>query len=184
MIYLLRHGLDDESYIGGYSSISLLDEGIKQVERARDFIEANNLNIKKIYSSDVKRACETCDIINKSLNLEVVYLKELRELDKGLLTGLKKDIAYTKYPDYKGLDDVDIRYPEGESMRDLYNRVTKFISDFSDDDCLLVTHRGVINMLYYYYNDIPLSMDKERFGVTHASVHQLDKKRGKIIKLF
>ena len=29
MIYLLRHGLDDESYIGGYSDVSLIPEGKK-----------------------------------------------------------------------------------------------------------------------------------------------------------
>ena len=37
MIYLLRHGLDDENYIGGYSDVKLIPEGIEQVKKARDF---------------------------------------------------------------------------------------------------------------------------------------------------
>ena len=32
MIYLLRHGLDDESKIGGWSDVSLTEDGIKQVK--------------------------------------------------------------------------------------------------------------------------------------------------------
>lgn len=184
MIYLLRHGLDDEGYIGGYSDVSLTPEGRNQVLKARDFILEHNFNIKKIYSSDVRRARETTDIINEKLGLEVCYLSEIRELDKGLLTGLKKTEAYKKFPDYMDFSDVTIRYPNGESMQDLYDRVVDYMSKFSDDNCLLVTHRGVINMLYYHYNNIPLSMDKKRFGVTHASIHTFDKEKGEIKKIF
>ena len=32
MIYLVRHGLDDESFIGGYSNVGLIDEWIKQCQ--------------------------------------------------------------------------------------------------------------------------------------------------------
>ena len=58
MIYLLRHGLDDETKIGGYSNVSLTDEGIMKTKEARSFIE-ENINFNKIISSDVKRAVQT-----------------------------------------------------------------------------------------------------------------------------
>lgn len=35
MIYLLRHGLDDESKIGGWSDVGLTKEGIKQIKEAK-----------------------------------------------------------------------------------------------------------------------------------------------------
>ena len=47
MIYLLRHGLDDETKIGGYSNVSLTDEGIIKTKEARSFIE-ENINFNKI----------------------------------------------------------------------------------------------------------------------------------------
>ena len=53
MIYLLRHGLDDETKIGGYSNVSLTNEGIIKTKEARSFIE-ENINFNKIISSDVK----------------------------------------------------------------------------------------------------------------------------------
>ena len=39
-------------------------------------------------------------------------------------------------------------------------------------------------MIYFILNDIPLDYDKKRFGVTHASCHELDKEKKKIKKLF
>lgn len=184
MIYLLRHGLDDEKYIGGYSEVSLIDEGINQIERARDFIIKENLSIEKIYSSDIKRARQTTGIIKTKLERMIIYDTALRELDKGLLTGLEKNYAYTLYPEYKNIEDIHKRYPNGESMQDLYNRVINYIENFSTDDCLLVTHRGWINMIYYNYTNTPLTMNKEKFGVTHGSIHALDIKKRKIKKIF
>ena len=71
MIYLLRHGLDDETKIGGYSNVSLTDEGIIKTKEARSFIE-ENINFNKIISSDVKRAVQTSNIVNENLNKEII----------------------------------------------------------------------------------------------------------------
>jgi len=184
MIYLVRHGLDDERYIGGYSDVSLIQEGIEQVEKTRDYIQKNELLFKRIYSSDIKRAKETTSIINEKFNKEVIYLKELREQDKGLLTGLEKELAYQQYKEFKNVIDIKTRYPNGESLQDLYNRVNQFLRNLTEDDLLFVTHRGVINMIYYILTNIPLDMEKEKFNVTHASIHELDIHTKKIRKLF
>ena len=184
MIYLVRHGLDDERYIGGYSKVSLIEEGREQIKNTRDYIIKNNLNIEKIYSSDITRAKETTEIINSNLNEPVTYLASLREQDKGLLTGLEKDIAYNKYPDFKNITNPQISYPEGESLKDLYNRISILLEKLPKEDLLLVTHRGVINMIYYILTNIPLDMDKEKFNVTHGSIHELDINHKKIKRLF
>ena len=52
------------------------------------------------------------------------------------------------------------------------------------EDTLFVTHRGVINMIYFILNDISLNYDKEAFNVTHALTYELDKEKMKIKKLF
>ena len=43
-----------------------------------------------------------------------------------------------------------------------------------EDNSLIVTHRGVINMIYYILTNTPLDMDKKRFDVDHLSIHELD----------
>lgn len=186
MIYLLRHGLDDENYIGGHSNIPLTETGINQIKDSALYI-FNNLEIDNIYTSDIKRAQESAEIVNELLNKEIILDKNLRELDKGLLTG--KDKKTLTKEEIKNLNTKDIneKISSGESMQDLYNRVTKLLEgDYfnNKDKSLIVTHRGFINMIYYYLNNEPLTMNKELYNVDHASIHKLDIKNKKIEKIY
>ena len=184
MIYLVRHGLDDENYIGGYSYGGLVEEGIKQVEELAFWLFNKDLNIDRIYSSDIYRAVETTLIINKYLNLDITFDQNLREQNKGLLNGMLRSEALLKYSDILLSEDVNLRYPEGESVKDLYVRIKKLLLNISIyDNSLLVTHRGVINMFYYLLNNDELDMDKRKYGVSHASFHELDLANGKIRRL-
>jgi len=184
MIYLIRHGLDDERFIGGYSNVELTKEGIEQVHESGIWLKENVKNIDKIYTSDIKRAIQSADIINGYFNLEVEKIDCLRELNKGLLNGMDKELAKIYYPDYIEVNNINIKYPDGESMIDLYNRIKKILYNIDVfDNCLLVTHRGVINMLYVLLNDEDLTMDKEKYGVVHASIHELDKINKKIRRI-
>ena len=115
------------------------------------------------------------EIINQKLKLGVEVSKDLRELDKGDYTGLLKDnlslqeqIRINKFSIYD-------KYPNGESMLDLYKRMHEYLEKIKNlDNVMLVTHRGVINMFYYLLNDIEPSMNKCMFGVVHGSVHEMD----------
>ena len=51
------------------------------------------------------------------------------------------------------------------------------------DDSLIVTHRGIINMMYFMFNNEPLTMNKKKFNVDHASVHELDIEKRKIRRI-
>ncbi len=183
MIYLLRHGLDDENYVGGWSNVDLTNEGIDQVNKAAILIK--DLGINKIYSSDIKRAITTSNIVNLYINVPIEYTSLLREQNKGDANGIERKIADIKYKEYIKSEDVEKRYPNGESLRDLYNRIYKLIDIVKDyDNVLLITHRGVINMFYYILNNVPLDMDKKKFGVTHASLHCLNIREGTIEKIY
>ena len=171
MIYFLRHGLDDESYIGGWSDIDLVDEGVEQVKEICTVLE--HLPIKKIISSDIKRARTTAQIVSEYLDITVEYSSAYRELDKGDLTGLDKGIAYQLYPNYIDNVSADTKYPHGESLNDLYKRIKDLIPLIDTyDETLIVTHRGVINMIYFLMNKRLPDNDKKQFGVTHASIHE------------
>lgn len=184
MIYLLRHGLDDESYIGGHSDVDLVSEGIVQVNDLGIWLREQKLDVDMIYTSDVKRAVTTANIINEYLELPIIENSELRELSKGILTGMKKDIAMEMYPDYMDVRDVGVRYPEGESMWDLYCRIKELLTNFSKyERSIVVTHRGVINIIYYLLNGDELDMDKEKYNVGHASIHELDMVKSKIRRI-
>ena len=175
MIYLVRHGLDDESYIGGWSDVDLTSIGREQIEGTTDFIVDKGLVINKIISSDVKRAVTTASIIDEKLKLGVEVSKDLRELDKGNYTLLLKDNLCSQEQIRINKFSIYDKYPNGESMLDLYKRMQVYIEKIKNlDNVMLVTHRGVINMFYYLLNDIEPSMNKSMFDVVHGSVHEMD----------
>lgn len=175
MIYLLRHGEDDETYIGGHSNVALTNNGILQIQKIADELKNSKYKIDRIISSDIKRARQTTEIVNKTLNVPVEYTTMLRELDKGKLNGMLVTEANKIYPEYEDLSDINLVYPNGESMKTFYERIKRDVDKIlALDNSLIVTHRGVINMLYFILNNMEPNMDKKQFGVTHASFHELD----------
>lgn len=183
----MRHGLDDEEFVGGWSDVGIIDEGKKQVINAGKTMWEQNIKIKRIITSDVKRAIMTSMIIESFYpNIEIEENELFREQNKGMLNGMKKDEAMLLYPEYFSLVKPDMVYKGGESLENLYNRIRNILDYiFSiEDDTLIVTHRGVINMIYFLLNNIELDMNKERFDVTHASLHELDKEKRIIRKVF
>lgn len=184
MIYLVRHGLDDERFIGGYSDVGLVDLGVKQIEDTGKWLRKQNFDIRKIYTSDITRAYESAEIINKYLNLIVKKSKKFREQNKGLLNGMDRVKAIELYPKYISTESVDMRYPEGESLVDLYIRTIDWLMDVCEyDNSLIVTHRGVINMIYYFTRGDKLDMDKNRYDVEHSSVHEFDVNKTRIRRI-
>ena len=173
MIYLMRHGQDEENRIGGWSDAHLSEEGKRQVINTVKTLR--KLKIEKIIASDILRCQETVAIINFYLNKKVQFTPILREQNKGKLNGLPIKIAKKQYKDYLNLQDVLTKYPDGESLTDLYNRVEKLLPWLlKQDKALIVTHRGVINMLYYLLQKKALDMNKEQFNVTYASIHEVE----------
>lgn len=176
MIYLMRHGQDDENYIGGWSDVDLIYDGVLEVRETGEWLK-KNLEIKKIICSDVKRAIDTALIVSNILNVSVSKDSNLREQSKGLLNGMLRREAKGCYDEFLRNVDIFSVYPKGESLYDLYLRMAKYLETIfkMPDNTLIVTHRGVINMIYYLLYDIDLDMDKEKFNVTTASIHELDK---------
>ena len=184
MVYLMRHGQDDENYIGGWSKVGLTKEGKMEVIDAALWIK-DNLHIKRVLVSDINRAVQTAEIVCDILGLSFLPSTELREQNKGLLNGMLQDKAHEEYKDLLANVTVDTVYPEGESLRDLYNRMKVYLEKILtlQDDTLIITHRGVINMIYYILNNKELDMDKKQFGVTTASIHELDTEKRLIKKV-
>ncbi len=185
MIYLLRHGLDDERFIGGWSNVSLTTTGIKQIRDTIQFMKTHRIKFRRIYSSDITRAKETARLVSNAYGVPIEWDKRLRELDKGLMTGLRQGQANRHFPEYAKTVPIDKRYPKGESLLDLYKR-QKEVLDWllSMDDALIVTHRGPINMYYFELTGEELITDKTKFGVTHGSLHELNPKQKVMKKIY
>ena len=53
----------------------------------------------------------------------------------------------------------DRKYPELESMKDVYQRIKEFLDElkkkYKDEKILLVTHGGISRAIYWFFNGIP-----------------------------
>ena len=180
MIYLMRHGQDDETKVGGWSNSDLTLCGMRQVNLTG--VYNYDLEVDKIISSDIKRCQTTSKIMSSHLQKPIIYDNRLREQNKGDLNGMPLLKAKEKYADLLSDIKITTRYPNGESLLDLYKRIERLLPwILKQDKALIITHRGVINMLYYILKNIELDMNKTQFDVTYASVHELDPVK-KIIK--
>ena len=179
MIYLMRHGEDDDTRLGGWSDAGLSSLGIKQVRCASEEIVYAGYKIIHIFSSDLERAKETAEIVAERLNLTITFIKEFRETNNGEMAGMLKEQACVKYPGlYWNSLTWEQKYPNGESPKDFYERVKAAWEQFkhdvnntaSDGDVLLVTHGGVIDVILCLENGIKYTNEHITFKIGNAEI--------------
>lgn len=161
---LARHGKDDESVRGGWSQHSLSEEGMRQARElaGRLLTQKNTYSLSRIYSSDLVRAAQTAQIVGDRLGLAVTLLPDFREVNNGLLAGMKNDLAEDRFPGlYWNQLAWEQTYPEGESPKAFYERIADAWERFScelvsgKENVLLVTHGGVIQVILSLINNVP-----------------------------
>lgn len=168
-IYLLRHGKTEYSkekrYLG-HTDCKLSEEGENEIGQVADIFIKNNIIIESIFSSDLKRCKTTMNIIFSKR--EIIFLKELREINMGDWDGLTFDEIKNKYPeDYKrrGEDIADFTPPSGESFRECQKRAVKvfdYIINNTKNNVAICSHAGFNRALLCYLLKLEL---KEMFSI-------------------
>ncbi|XP_022573076.1 phosphoglycerate mutase-like protein 4, partial [Brassica napus] len=158
-IVVVRHGetsWNAERKIQGHIDVELNDAGRQQAVRVAERL-SKEPKISYVYSSDLKRAFETAQIIAARCgNLEVLTDPHLRERHLGDMQGLVyqeaskiRPIAYKAF--LSNRTDVDIP-GGGESLDKLYDRCTSALQRIGDkhkgERVVVVTHGGVIRSMY------------------------------------
>lgn len=182
-IILVRHGKEDDRYRGGWSSHDLTPQGVSQAMQLAAHLKENqiNYNITRILSSDLPRALTTANYIAGELELPVQKEPQLREINNGDLAGMLNAAALEQYPGlfFSSLE-MDEPYPNGESPMDFYLRIQKWFSVFcdecnaTDDNILIVSHGGVINVIYHLVNRKEWSNKGPSYKAANCSLHILD----------
>jgi len=102
-LILVRHGQslwNKERKFTGFVDIELAEEGKLEARNAGKLIEELNIEFDAFFTSDLKRAINSLNIILKILNktnIEINKAYELRERNYAGLTGLNKDDVIKKY---------------------------------------------------------------------------------------
>ena len=180
--YLVRHGKDDETVRGGWSDSSLCSEGIAQVEHLANCLTQDpDFQIGCIFASDLNRTKQTAEILKRSFQMPVEYCPEFREVNNGLLAGMKNELAAIEFPGlYWSTLDWNEAYPEGESPKAFYDRVRNGWENLKKDirdlpyDVMLVTHGGVINVIQCIEHGIVYSNKTNPFPVGYAEMTTIE----------
>ena len=183
--YLLRHGKDDDTVRGGWCQNSLTEEGTAQAAEAAARIEKGNCGIRRIYSSDLPRAVETAAPVAEALRLQVISKAEFREVNNGHLAGMPNVLAEQRYPGlYWNTLGWEQQYPGGESPREFCERITKAWDTFqqeireADENVLLVTHGGVMQVILALVNGREYSNQKQLRKIGYTELIALESRNG------
>ena len=83
-IYIVRHGQtvwNKEARIQGHTDIALSERGMQQAGLLRERMAATPLDAA--YTSDLRRACETAEIVLQGRGVPLYPTPRLREYQKG-----------------------------------------------------------------------------------------------------
>ncbi|KEJ01956.1 alpha-ribazole phosphatase [Clostridium botulinum] len=162
-VYLVRHGETDHNKrknFYGKLDVGLNEKGEKQSYKVGELLK--DVKFNKIYISDRKRTRETAERIlekNKFYDKEknIIYKDErINEIDFGIFEGKSYEEIGSLYPKEQEKWEKDWKNfapPKGESAVVFYNRVENFMKHIQkeeDGNYLIVTHGGVIRMIYSY----------------------------------
>ncbi|MDQ4082719.1 MAG: histidine phosphatase family protein [Actinomycetota bacterium] len=149
-VLLARHGetaWNAESRFQGHADPPLNEDGRRQ---AREFAEqVAGEGIVAIYSSPLRRALETAEIVGNRLGLEVTPVDALREIDVGEWQGLTRSEVEERYPEaFARWIGFGQGWEHGETYEQMGKRVRDALRELAarhpGEVVLVVTHGGPV----------------------------------------
>jgi broad specificity phosphatase PhoE len=148
-LILARHGETDwnrENRFQGHADPPLNDLGRRQSQELAATL--NGEQIARVYTSPLRRAAETAEIVAGTLGLEVEPVEGLREIDVGAWSGLTRDEVAARFPEEYGLwlERAPDGFEGGETYDELAARVIPALRGLAGrhpaETVLVVTHGG------------------------------------------
>ena len=156
LLVLVRHGQSDwnlKNLFTGWRDVDLTEQGVNEAREAGRKLKAQGLKFDIAFTSALKRAQRTLDLMLAELgqtNIPVIKNQALNERDYGDLVGLDKDDARKKWGEEQVLKwrrSYDIAPPGGESLKDTLARalpyyVTEILPHVMRSERVLVSAHG------------------------------------------
>jgi broad specificity phosphatase PhoE len=154
-LVLIRHGRTEWNRVErflGRADIDIDVVGIKQAEAAAQRI--SEWQISAIYSSPLRSALTTAEILASSFSLEVKPLPGITDIDFGEWQGLSPEEATVTYPDLYSMwlnNPHEVELPGGESLAKVRKRVSTavngLIAQYPKETIVLVSHKVACQIL-------------------------------------
>ncbi len=149
-LVLVRHGESEhlvKGIVGGWSDLPLTDRGRQQIGiTANRLKELFDSRIEIMYTSDLRRASESAEIINEKIDVPLVIDSQFREIK-----GIAKDMTVMEAEKIAIPVSEPVRdwkpFPEAESWRMLQDRVASvmFQLEQKQEEVVLIVGHGQTN---------------------------------------
>jgi 2,3-bisphosphoglycerate-dependent phosphoglycerate mutase len=134
LLVLVRHGQSEwnlKNLFTGWKDVDLTEQGVNEARAAGRKLKAQGLKFDCAYTSVLKRANRTLDLILEEMGQKVPIVRDqaLNERDYGDLVGLNKDDARKKWGEEQvhiWRRSYDVPPPGGESLKDTVARALPY----------------------------------------------------------
>jgi 2,3-bisphosphoglycerate-dependent phosphoglycerate mutase len=135
LLVLVRHGQSEwnlKNLFTGWKDVDLTEAGVAEARAAGRKLKAQGLSFDVAYTSALKRAQRTLDLMLEEMgqaNIPVVRDQALNERDYGDLVGMNKDDARKKWGEEQvhiWRRSYDVPPPGGESLKDTVARALPY----------------------------------------------------------
>jgi alpha-ribazole phosphatase len=178
-VWLMRHGEADGMHgrCCGHFDAPLSMAGLEQAKRVA--AQLAHESISRMFSSNLKRALETAQIVAEPHGLAVEAVDDLAEMNFGDLEGLRYEEAQERFPAvYHSwmTRPTETQFPNGESYRQMSARVLRafdsILQRHRNQSIGIVAHAGVIRVVLRRALSIP---DSEIFRLAqqHCAINRI-----------
>ncbi|MBR1708571.1 MAG: histidine phosphatase family protein [Clostridia bacterium] len=167
MLYIMRHGKtewNERHKLQGQTDIPINETGRRMAEMAHE--EYLGVHFDLCYSSPLKRARETAEIVLRGRNVPIIMDDRLKEMSFGEYEGVENSYLIPDCPiNVIFLDPTSYRGSVGgaESFDELFDRVDRFLSEkvFPEvsrgKDILIVGHGSLNSAIICRIKKLPIS---------------------------
>jgi broad specificity phosphatase PhoE len=188
-LILARHGETDWNRDGrfqGHSDTSLNERGREQARALAEDVDG----VEVVYSSDLKRAVETAEVVAERLGLEVTVDSRLRERGFGAWEGLTRaEIEASFREDFDRWRTGDgFGAQDAESHEAFAARIEAFLADVlerhPEETVLVIAHGGSIRVVQAVASGLDYLQDRRSIGASaNCSLARYAAREGKLTPL-
>ncbi len=163
-LYLIRHGEIEPAAMGkliGHTDVALSERGVAQARSLAEKLAYVRLDA--VYSSDLRRAYRTAEIIAEHNQLSAQPSAAWREINMGMWDGLTLSALNDEEPEQVASlfnDPASFEYPGGESFADFTMRIQRALDQLlqthPNGEIALVVHGGVCRAIIGSVLEMPM----------------------------
>lgn len=180
-LYLIRHAEsmgNVQEFFQGSLDVDISSKGYCQLEELKERFK--NIQLDKIYTSPLKRAVQTAQMVNYYQHLDLIRIPEIVEINAGNFQGKKWSDLPVLFPeayhDWKE-NQEEFQAPNGESMKDVSNRVVsamnRIVADNLGNTIAVISHGCAIKTYQCYLKSETLAYMSKLGWADNSSISKI-----------